>query len=117
MANYTENFGSKLDWAMPFQRTGAFPIDRSSEFSSYADAVKYAAGNTADPDSRGLCGTSYIGQVITVYENDEVNLYQIQADRSIKKVGSAQGSGIMDGTGVSDEDMVEGQIYMKEITD
>ena len=32
MANYKENFASKLDWAMPFQRTGAFPLDRSNLF-------------------------------------------------------------------------------------
>ena len=78
MANYTENFNSKLDWAMPFQRTGAFPIDRTSLFSSYADAVKYAAGNPNDPDSRGLCGSSYVGQTITVFENDTVEKYDIQ---------------------------------------
>ena len=32
---------SKLDWAFPFQRTGAFPIDRSAVFSSLADAQKW----------------------------------------------------------------------------
>jgi hypothetical protein len=74
MADYIENFASKLDFAMPFQRTGKFPLDRTDLFSSYADAVKYAAGDTADPDSRALCGTSYVGQVITVFENDVVDL-------------------------------------------
>mgnify|MGYP007095648723 FL=1 len=62
MAEYILNVveqTSKLDWAMPFQRTGAFPLDRSSVFSSYADAVKYAAG--AGDDERGLGGTSYVG--------------------------------------------------------
>ena len=39
MANYIEDFNSKLDWAMPFQRTGKFPLDRSSMFDSYEDAV------------------------------------------------------------------------------
>lgn len=89
MANYTENFASKLDWAMPFQRTGKFPLDRTDLFSSYADAVKYAAGNTADPDSRELCGTSYVGQVIVVYENSTVSVYKIEEDRSLKEVGTA----------------------------
>lgn len=94
MANYVENFNSKLDWAMPFQRTGKFPLDRTDLFSSYADAVKYAAGNTSDPDSRELCGTSYVGQIITVIENDAVTVYKIQSDRSLKEVGSAtQGDG------------------------
>ena len=90
MASYVEvaQAIAKLDWGMSFQRTGKFPIDRSSMFDSYADAVKYAAGNTADPDKRGLCGSSYIGQVITVFENDVVNVYKIEADRSLSEVGT-----------------------------
>ncbi len=90
MAEYILNVveqTSKLDWAMPFQRTGAFPLDRSSVFSSYADAVKYAAG--AGDDERGLGGTSYVGQTIAVYDNGSVTLYIIEADRSLKEVGSA----------------------------
>lgn len=89
MANYIENFASKLDWAMPFQRTGKFPLDRTDLFSSYADAVKYAAGNTEDPDSRGLCGTSYVGQVIVVYEDSKVSVYKIEENRTLKEVGTA----------------------------
>ena len=89
MADYTENFKTKLDWQMPFQRTGGFPLDRSTMFSSYADAVLYAAGDKTNPDSRGLCGTSYIGQVITVYEADVVTVYKIAADRTLSEVGSA----------------------------
>ena len=89
MANYVENFASKLDFAMPFQRTGKFPLDRTDLFSSYADAVKYAAGDTADPDSRALCGTSYVGQVITVFENDVVTVYKIGANRQLESIGGA----------------------------
>lgn len=89
MAEYILNVAgqtSKLDWAMPFQRTGAFPLDRSSVFSSYADAVKYAAG--AGDDERGLGGTSYVGQTIAVYDNETVTLYIIEANRTLKKVGT-----------------------------
>lgn len=73
---YVENFTSKLDWSMPFQRTGKFPIDRTSIFDSYEDAMLYAGqgsysvtrdGKTITTDKRELCGTSYVGQVITVY--------------------------------------------------
>ena len=42
MAQYQEAFTGKLDWAMPFQRTGAWPLDRSSMFESYEDALAYA---------------------------------------------------------------------------
>ncbi len=88
MANYEESTNIKLDWAMPFQRTGKFPLDRSSMFSSLADAIKYAKGDTSDPDSRELCGSSYIGQQICVYENDEVNYYKIDADRTLKSLSN-----------------------------
>lgn len=88
MANYIENFNGKLDWAMPFQRTGKFPLDRSSIFSSYADAVLYAAGGA---DARGLGGTSYVGQLIVVFENDVVTAYKINADRTIEALTSSSG--------------------------
>lgn len=65
MAEYSEVFTSKLDWAMPFQRTGKFPLDRSSMFSSYEDALEYAKQTGAD--DRKLGGTSYIGQIVVVY--------------------------------------------------
>ena len=59
-----ELFKSKLDWAMPFQRTGKFPLDRTSIFDSYEDALKYAKGDGSD--ERALGGTSYVGQLIIV---------------------------------------------------
>lgn len=86
MADYIENSSVKLDFAMPFQRTGKFPLDRSSMFSSYADAVKYAKGDISDPDERGLCGSSYIGQQICVYENNTVTYYKIDADRTLTNI-------------------------------
>lgn len=65
---YVENFSGKMDWMSPFQRTGKFPLDRSSMFSSYEDALAYAKQDGSD--LRGLGGTSYVGQIITVYGND-----------------------------------------------
>lgn len=88
MASYKDwvaNGGSKLDWAMPFQRTGGFPLDRTDIFSSLDDAELYASGGA---DSRGLSGSSYVGQIITVWENGSVKAYQIQEDRSLKELGS-----------------------------
>ena len=89
MASYVESVSVKMDWLKPFQRTGKFPLDRSDLFASYADAVKYAAGNSADPDSRELCGTSYVGQIITVFENDVITVYKIEANRTLAEVGRA----------------------------
>ena len=50
---------SKLDWAYAFQRTGAFPLDRTSLFSSLADAEAYAKGD--ESDARKVGGVSYVG--------------------------------------------------------
>ena len=57
--------GGNLDWALKFNRTGTFPLDRSSMFSSYADALAYAKMDGSD--SRQIGGTAYIGQLIAVY--------------------------------------------------
>lgn len=65
MAEYVESFGSKLDWAMPFQRTGKFPLDRTNIFSSYEDILAYARQDGSD--SRQLGGTSYVGQIVVNY--------------------------------------------------
>ena len=89
MASYQETFSGKLDWAMPFQRTGRFPLDRTDLFASLEDAKKYAKGNVEDPDSRGLVGSSYIGQIITVYENDQVSVFKINATKDLEEVGTA----------------------------
>ena len=119
MASYVDLM-SKLDWAMSFQRTGKFPLDRSSMFSSYADAVKYALGDGSD--ERGLGGTSYIGQPISVFEDDDVRLYIIKADRTLVEVGTpivgdgksltvttnAEGQNVISINGVADA--VEGQV-------
>lgn len=95
MAKYTTPLipkeGEKLDWAMSFQRTGQFPIDRSGWFNSYADAVAYAKGDKSD--ERGLGGTRYIGQIISVVENDEVKIYKILTDNTLEEVGAGKGLG------------------------
>lgn len=88
MASFVDNFTGKVwDWTKPFQRTGQFPIDRSAIFASYEDAVKYAKGDSANPDSRALYATSYVGQIISVYENGKVAVYKIEEDRSLAGIG------------------------------
>lgn len=87
---------SKLDWAFPFQRTGAFPIDRSAVFSSLEDAQAYAIGDGSD--ERELGGTSYVGQIISVYETNEdgiasANAYIITPARGLMKLAATTASG------------------------
>lgn len=90
MASFVDNFTGKVwDWTKPFQRTGQFPLDRSAIFASYEDAVKYAKGDAADPDSRALYATSYVGQIISVYEGGKVKVYKIEEDRSLAGIGGA----------------------------
>lgn len=84
---------SKVDWAFPFQRTGPFPIDRSSVFSSLSDAEKYANGLD---DERKLGGTSYIGQIISVYEAGDtpmVSAYIIGPARALLKLAATTATG------------------------
>lgn len=99
---------SKLDWAFAFQRTGAFPLDRSSLFSSIEDAQAYALGGGTD--ERKLGGTSYVGQPISVYdaESNSVTLYIIDTNRSLKEVGSTT-----PGDEISIE-VVDGQLQLKD---
>ena len=102
------NQTSKLDWAFAFQRTGAFPLDRSSLFSSYEDAVAYARGDKTD--ERGLGGSSYVGQPVSVYDADSntVCMYIIEADRTLKEVGSAP---IGDNASI---EIVDGKVQLKD---
>lgn len=53
-----------------FFRLGTFPLDRSSIFDTLEDAKKYAAGGSDGSDSRGLYGTAYAGQQISVVETE-----------------------------------------------
>lgn len=109
---------AKLDWAFPFQRTGAFPLDRSSLFTSYEDAVLYATGGE---DSRGLSGSSYVGQSIAVFNATEnsVTLYVIQPDRTLKEVGSGSSSGDLETLIQDVEDLKDSfsNVYSKAQTD
>lgn len=89
---------SKVDWAFPFQRTGPFPLDRSSVFSSLEDAQKYASGAA---DERQLSGSSYVGQIISVYtiENEvpTVGAYIISPARTLMKLAATTASGDLSG--------------------
>lgn len=82
MNSYKEYTTEKVDWYLPLQRTNGFPLDRTDLFSSYEDAVKYAKGDASD--SRKLGKTSYIGQIITVFENNEVMVFKINHDRTLE---------------------------------
>jgi hypothetical protein len=74
----------KFDLPKGYQRTNQFPLDPSSLFASKDDAALYAAGGA---DSRGLGGTSYAGQIVSVVENGGVALYVIDTTGALQAVG------------------------------
>ena len=117
MAEYNINNVPTLDWALSFKRTGKFPLDLSSWFDSYADAVAYAKGDGTD--KRKLGGSRIIGQIISVVENNEVKIYKILADSTLEEVGAGKGLGSVtaenytEATGLATADNI-GQIrYVK----
>lgn len=67
-ANQAKSAGTP--YVNQFFRLGTFPLDRSSIFDTLEDAKKYAAGNVDDLDLRGLGGTAYAGQQISVVETE-----------------------------------------------
>ena len=92
--------GGKLDWALMFARTGKFPLDRSSMFSSYADALAYAKQDGTD--SRKIGGTAYVGQIVTVYgpgadnQTEEVAAYIITVvgqNAALQKLAQSSATG------------------------
>lgn len=126
---YIDNFTGKVwDWTKPFQRTGKFPLDRSSMFASYDDAVLYAKGDGSD--SRGIGATAYIGQIITVWgpndkDVDGVWVYSLVPHTpasdddttlaDLKSVGSGVGTEEADNYEAAktlSEDLVVGQLIM-----
>jgi hypothetical protein len=98
---YNDTFQeNRVAWAKPFERTYKGPLDRSSMFGSYADALEYARQTKLD--SREIGGTSYIGQIITVFgtgidnETQEVAAYIITAvgdDAALQRLAQTTSSG------------------------
>ena len=86
MANsYTKTYSMVQDWQKPFQRQKPYPLDSTSIFSTYEDAVAYAKGDGSDSGKLG--GAAYVGQIISVYENGSVSVYKIEEDRTLASVG------------------------------
>ena len=117
MAEYNINNVPTLDWALSFKRTGKFPLDLSSWFDSYADAVAYAKGDGTD--KRKLGSSRIIGQILSVVENNEVKIYKILADSTLEEVGAGKGLGSVtaenytEATGLATADNIGQIIYVK----
>jgi len=90
----------KYDIFSPFQRTKSFPLDISTIFYSYGDALKYAQG--LGDDEKKLGKTSYLGQIISVVNTavtpNTVDVYKIDLNkdtgiRQLSEIGTGGGGG------------------------
>lgn len=80
------DFG-KLNFAVGFNRTSAFPLDANSYFETYDDAVAAAAGAAVVGSADSAY---YIGQLLIVNDGATgVGLYQINAGKTLTKFGQA----------------------------
>lgn len=77
----------KLNFAVGFNRTSAFPLDANSYFENYDAAVTAAAGAAEVGSSDSAY---YVGQLIIVKDTAKgVGLYQISASKELVKFGQA----------------------------
>lgn len=80
------NFG-KLNFAVGFNRTSAFPLEANSYFEEYSKAVAAAASAVEVGSSESAY---YIGQLLIVKDSEVgVGLYQINAGKTLTKFGQA----------------------------
>ena len=80
------DFG-KLNFAVGFNRTSAFPLDANSYFETYSAAETAAAGAAVVGSADSAY---YIGQLLIVKDTTKgVGLYQIGADKKLIKFGQA----------------------------
>lgn len=106
------DFG-KLNFAVGFNRTSAFPLDANSYFETYAAAEAAAAGaaEVGSADS-----AYYIGQLIIVKDTTVgVGLYQINAGKTLTKFGQASSADELAGKVSALEtrcDVIEGKLIL-----
>ncbi len=65
--NTASNFAF-MEFPMAFSRQDGFPLDKTSVYASLAEAETYAKTSPL----------AYVGQVLSVVENDEAKAYQIK---------------------------------------
>lgn len=89
MANSYTPITNTLDFQKSFKPAGAFPLDARSMFATKSEAeAKAATAVLAGSADQGK-SSYYIGQMITVFENDVVTHYTIEPDKTLKEVGKS----------------------------
>ena len=71
MATLITSKPSIMHFPSSLNRMGTFPIDLSSVWYSYEDAVAYATQTNFKPTYQDQTGLPYVGQILTVVETAE----------------------------------------------
>lgn len=83
--------GARWDVGVSINRSNSLPLDANSIFESYEIASTYASKNKEAIAALGLLDNAYIGQILTVVENNAVKIYVIDNNQELQPVGNADG--------------------------
>lgn len=68
---YTQVVKKEMEWRVPFKRDDAFPLDRSTIFTSKSEAEEYISSTKQNQHKKGV---PYVGQIIAIsFVNEETN--------------------------------------------
>ena len=68
---YKQVVTKEMEWKVPFKRDDAFPLDRSTIFTSKSEAEEYISATKEAPHKKGV---PYVGQTIAIsFVNEETN--------------------------------------------
>ena len=79
----------KLNYSVALAMTGAFPVEGNSFFKTYAEAEAAAATAQAPGSTETVY---YFTQILHVTEGEQRGLYEIQNDKTLKKIGGGSES-------------------------
>ena len=89
MADSYTQITNMLDFQKAFKPAGAFPLDARSMFGTKTAADAAAASAVLAGSADQSKSSYYVGQMVTVFENDVVTHYTIQPDKTLKEVGKS----------------------------
>ena len=89
MADSYTQITNMLDFQKAFKPAGAFPLDARSMFGTKTAADAAAASAVLAGSADQSKSSYYIGQMVTVFENDVVTHYTIEPNKTLKEVGKS----------------------------
>ena len=89
MADSYIQITNMLDFQKAFKPAGAFPLDARSMFGTKTAADAAAASAVLAGSADQSKSSYYVGQMVTVFENDVVTHYTIEPNKTLKEVGKS----------------------------